>query len=626
MLLSLFNDFPAGRSDAHFQKFQKERVLERLKTLDARARRDGLAALDPAQEPLIALGMELDAMGRVAKSGYGVFSLSWQAEQHPEWAERVAAEADELRHDIKAAHRTPLRFLIWAGMGGSAEDKSMYNAAGLLKRGPCCYVLDSTDPAKLKFILEDIGKRHGLSTATILRSTLVVGMAMGMTSYEPVLNLERLAALYEKHRIESRANFIYMAAPGSLLDQYSRKRGHRKMDLQLDSENTTAGRHSAPLTRGSLIPLALAKADLRSWINGTVLSGQQVHTAWRLAAFIHAQGESGRDKLTLLLPKPWAGAALWTKQDFEESLGKSEHLGLKIVISEKAKLANYRSPKDPEQDRAFLAVQVKDAPKLDPRKLGLLRRAGYPVAVLTFPRRAHLSAYMQFMHYAVFGVAYLRNMNFVTQPGVELYKSIANRIHGEAQKAGGIRQTRAWQSMMSSPRKMSCGPLTLHSGRLALDLATKGMSAPQLYAAILKKLACSGAIEYGELTFFGDMRYSPQGKAVRNCLRRAAEELFGERLKMPADVCEGPAMNHSYHEMIIGHGKCFSTVIISEKQEELPAVPHSGDYHAAQFLATQLALAEHNRPAVAMTLRDLDEGSLEALDEFFHRAATWLRR
>ena len=46
--------------------------------------------------------------------------------------------------------------------------------------------------------------------------------------------------------------------------------------------------------------------------------------AWRLAAFLHAQGLAGRDKVTLILPREWAGAALWTKQDFEESLGKSE--------------------------------------------------------------------------------------------------------------------------------------------------------------------------------------------------------------------------------------------------------------------------------------------------------------
>ena len=55
-----------------------------------------------------------------------------------------------------------MKFLIWAGMGGSAEDKAMYQAVGLLRRGPRLYLLDSTDPAKLEFILADMRKRSGL--------------------------------------------------------------------------------------------------------------------------------------------------------------------------------------------------------------------------------------------------------------------------------------------------------------------------------------------------------------------------------------------------------------------------------------------------------------------------------
>ena len=143
-----------------------------------------------------------------------------------------------------------------------------------------------------------------------------------------------------------------MTLPGSLLDRFAAPRGYRRIPLQLDDDNTTAGRHSSPLTRGSLYPLALAGVNLRTWIDSTFLGDEEIHTAWKLASFIHAQGEAGRDKLTLLLPKAWAGAALWTKQDFEESLGKCEKLGLKIVIQEKPKLANYRAPKDAAQDRA----------------------------------------------------------------------------------------------------------------------------------------------------------------------------------------------------------------------------------------------------------------------------------
>jgi hypothetical protein len=45
----------------------------------------------------------------------------------------------------------------------------------------------------------------------------------------------------------------------------------------------------------------------------------------------------------------------------------------------------------------------------------------------------------------------------------------------------------------------------------------------------------------------------------------------------------------------------------------------------AQFLATQIALAERGRPVVAITLRNLGQTSLQTLEEFFHRAASYLK-
>jgi len=596
-------------------------VLARLRELDERVRREGVESLDPAADPLVEIGMETGPSGRVIRNSYGVFNLAWQAQRRPDWPDLIAAETQELRAGIRTAHRRPLQFLIWAGMGGSIEDKSMYQACGLLKRGPRFYALDSTDPAKLKFILEDMLRRSGLSLADALRSTLVVGMAMGMTSYEPVVNLEKIAALYERCKIDSRPNIVFMTLPGSLLDAFARPRGYRQVELQLDGAHSTAGRHSGPLTRGSLYPLSLCGVDLRSWIEGTFLTDEAVHEAWRLAAFLHAQGEAGRDKVTLLLPRPWAGAGLWTKQNFEESLGKSEATGIKMVIGERLKMANYRPPKDPAQDRVFLTVAVKGAPDPDARKTALLRRSGYPAAALTLPAGTPLSTYMQFMHYAVFGLGYLRRMNFVTQPGVELYKTITNRLYRQAMDAGGIEMTPAWRALVGLPGQARWrGALTLNPAA-----PEPGVEAPEQYARLLQRLRAEGRVEYGELTFFGDTRYNPRGRQALKLLNQGAERLFRARLNMPADVYEGPAMNHSYHEMIIGHGRCFSTVVLSEKQEQLPSAGYRPDYHLAQFLATRQALEERGRPVAAITLRDLGERSLTTLEQFFKRAAAALR-
>jgi len=157
--------------------------------------------------------------------------------------------------------------------------------------------------------------------------------------------------------------------------------------------------------------------------------------------------------------------------------------------------------------------------------------------------------------------------------------------------------------------------------RRALQYYQSPAAAPEIYAEILKRMYASREIEYGELTFFGDTRYSAQGRALRTRLNRAGESLFRSRLKMPVDLYEGPAMNHSYHEMIIGHGKCFSTILISDASEQIANIDYTADYHRAQFLATLTALAQRQRPVVAIVLRDLETATLTALEEFFHQAA-----
>ncbi len=568
--------------------------------------------------------MEFDGSGRLAGNCGGELSADWQAEKHREWAGQANAEAAELRGAIKNAHQAPLRFLLWAGVGAPAADAWLYEAAGLLKRGPRCYVLDSADPGKLRAILDDIERRSGLAISSVLRSALVVGTTAGMTSYEPVLSLQKLANLYDRHRIDSRAHFLSLAAEGSLLDAFARERGYRRAALRLDG--AVAGRHGGPLTRGSLHLLALARADLGAWIRNACLAEKDIYTAWKLASFLHAQGTAGRDKITLMLPKPWAGAAIWTKQSFEEALGQSEQLGLKIIPCAKPRLASYHSPKDSRQDRVFVAVRVSGMTGPDAAKIALLRRSGYPLAVLTLPHGSLLSRYMQFVHYVVFGLAWLRGMNLAARPGAELQASIAGRIFGEAQEAGGATHTACWKSMASSERQVAFrGELILHYDRLDPSFEPDGMDAPQFYAAILRSLAADRRMEYGDLTFFGDTRYSPAGVAVRRILDHAADGLFERRLNIPADVQEGPAASHSCQETILGHGRCLSTVVLSEAQESLAAARYAPDYHVAQFLATQIALAERGRPVVSITLRNLGEPSLRALEEFFHRAASYLK-
>ncbi len=622
------------KTNPDFDRLLRERALDNLKKVDCRAREDGLESLEPDKQGLVEIGMEFDSRDRVTKNGYGVFHLPWLVAENPHWAKTVDDEVREIRRGIQKAHGVPLKYLIWAGMGGSAEDKTFYQAAGLLKKKVRVYILDSTDPAKLRAILDDIEAIDKQPLSAALRKCLVVAMAMGMTSYEPVVNLEKLDALYEKLKIPTSANFLYMTLPGSLLDRFGSARGFRRVELQLDGGNTTAGRHSGPTTRGSLYPLAMNGVDIEAWLRASLLSDSEISAAFELAGFLQGNARQGRDKLTLFLPEQWRGGAIWTKQDFEESLGKSEEIGIKVAIGERPRLVNYFPPKSAAQDRCFLVVNGGGLRNPDRTKVAALRRAGYPLAVLQAGGEMALPRYMQFIHYTVFGLGYLRRMNFVTQPGVELYKKFASDIHQQSLKESGLEKTRVWKNLVSSPRRLNWrGGLAVHFDTLVElgllpeeSLRKENGNAAAVYACAISSLLERGKISYGELTYFGDTRYNAPGRALLRVLESAADSIFRSRLKMPADVYEGPAMNHSYHEMIIGYGRGFSTVLLTEKPESLKRVQYTADYHRAQWLATQRALAQRKRAVAAITIRDLSESSRRTLKEFFSEVSKRIPR
>jgi len=611
------------RSNPDFERLKADRALDKMRKVDAQAREQGLDSLRPDSNGLIEIGMELEG-NRVTKNGYGVFHLPWLAAESGDWAEQVETEIAEIRRGIQEAHGVPLKYLVWAGMGGSAEDKSFYQSAGLFKKVRV-YILDSTDPAKLKAILDHIEAIDKQPLSKALRKCLIVGMAMGMTSFEPVLNLEKLDAIYENLKIPHRANFLYMTLPGSVLDKFASSRGFRRVELQLDGGNTTAGRHSGPMTRGSLYPLALNGADLKAWMRAALLSESEIEAAFELAGFLQRNALEGRDKLTLFLPEPWRGGAIWTKQDFEESLGKREDIGIKVAIGERPKAVNYFSPKEQAQDRCFLAVNCAGLRNPDAAKVSALRRAGYPVAVLHVGGEAAVARFMQFIHYTVFGLGYLRKMNFVTQPGVELYKKIANGVYQQSIKKGGTEHTDAWRELIESPCRVQWrGGLAVYFDALVElgllskeDMCKENGNAAAIYACALATLVESGKVSYGELTCFGDTRYNAAGRRTLGALDAVADSVFRSRLKMPADVYEGPAMNHSYHEMIIGYGRGFSTILLPDKQEAIKRVQYTADYHRAQWLATQKALAQKGRAVAPITIRDFSESSRNTLREFF---------
>ncbi len=579
-------------------------MLAKIQAVDSKARRKGLEALDPVRSELVRAGTEIDGAGRVTRNGYAQFRPAWPGARTGEWLDTVQAEVSGWKGKIRS--------IVWVGASSLIDDKPAYEACGLLAKGPRHYVLDSAEQGRWAAVLQAIERRTRRQAAEALKSTLVVIAADEEAAPRTLILVEMLAKEFEKHGVEAAANFVAMAPPSSSLARNCTARGIRVAELALDNDSAACWGNGAPLTRASL--LALAGVDLPAWAAGARLDEAQIHTAWSLSAFLYQQAAAGRGMVTLLMPESLRGASAWTKQAFEASLGQA---GVRLVNGEPGRLADYPAAKDPRASRSFLLVERKGEPAVERQKLALLKRAGYPVAVVQLAADAPLSAWMQFVHYAVFGLAWLRGENFAVRPAAGLCSAIAESIYQNSLFQGGVERTPDWQRFRDSIRvvKWRAG-VTFHYDRMPCGVEAGGRDAASAYASILKQFADAGVVGGGELVFFGDMRYAAAGRKIRKALERGAAKLFRERLKLPCDVAERPAVN----ETTLGSGRCFTTLVLPWKLGS----GAGADSVRAQFLAVQAALEKRVRLVVVLTVKDASEASAKALEEFFRAAAASL--
>ncbi|HOJ20742.1 MAG TPA: hypothetical protein PLY56_04350, partial [Armatimonadota bacterium] len=323
---------------------EMERII--LEGADSRAVNQTVTRLADAD----VLGQLLRREGRMAElatEGTDI-KLDWvdgveKALQHPEW---LAAAEDEAAGIVAQG----IRHIIWSGMGGSVQTIYALKGMGYLDEPQMAiFPLDSTDPASLNRVVFDIAARERVTLAPervttedvqrILSKTMMIGVAMGMTSEEPITHLEWFDGLLNEYQIPDPGSHIQvMTLPDSYLDRFARARGSRMVPIQLDGENHTGGRMSAPATRVFIRPAALMLMS-RAMKQGGKPDGEHLRRLlsraqalyglshdlsdderraltlsdpWvRLGAFVAEAARAGRNKVFLILPPEWASVAPW---------------------------------------------------------------------------------------------------------------------------------------------------------------------------------------------------------------------------------------------------------------------------------------------------------------------------
>lgn len=589
-------------------------------------------------------GQMLDRSGPVAKLGTegDDVKLDWvdgieKALANPQWLADVENEAAGiLRQDI--------RHIIWAGMGGSVQTIYSLKRLGLLEgESISIHPLDSTDPATLSRILGEIAELDDIDLGNegaireVISTTMMIGVSMGMTSEEPITHLEWFDGLLNEYDIPAASNHIQvMTLPDSYLDQFAKPRGSRMVSLQLDGENHTGGRFSAPATRVFLRPLALMlvsrawKEDESKSFDGQLLRpvleqilschpisheyGEEVRKEQarsdpfiQLAAAIEHHGRSGRNKVVLRVSDEWKGIEPWVEQVVEESLGKGGR-GFTIFYADSASLEAYQG------DVIFVTFEPADVPGPEDK----LKAAGHPVFRMQAPSKSFAAAAGFFLGWERLVAAYgrLSDIVYAGQPAVEGYKKYA-------------RDLRLADGPVPFPEdtphqaKFGCWTLYYNSlvtlGLLLEEKIPPGADAAEAYATILRHgfelFTAEGRVPYLDFTFNGEL--SPE---VHETLKRARRKLSDETLRVRTKIRSGPADYHSTEQSETdGPPEVISLRLVGIEHDAPIAGEYSDKFLLAQARGTWQAMEDAGRWIMLMAAPRVDVEALQDLEAFFEK-------
>lgn len=611
-------------------------------------------ALDRLDSPDV-LRQLLERRGRMAELGTegGDVKLDWvdgvqKALDHPDWLRHVAQEAaDILGQGIK--------HVIWAGMGGSVQTVYCLKRMGFLD-SPALSIhpLDSTDPAALNRILREIAEHAGLDAAAwrdararhgLLDATMMVGVSMGMTSEEPITHLEWFDRVLREAGVDDPgAHIQVMTLPGSYLDNFAKPRGSRMVPIQLDGENHTPGRMSAPATRVFLRPVALSLAArgldapqvaerLSAILRRAIRLGGPgdldkpsanpfVHLG---ALFADLTELEGRNKVLVEVPQGWAGFAPWLEQLVEESLGKG---GKGFLIFYGQETPDGLASLALRDDVVVLRISPSNA------GAGFIEAPIYtpgvildvPVDEATEPAGlGELAGVMLGCEYMVATFGYLHGIVFAGQPGVEGYKRYARDLRD----AEGPVRVLEPNDLQATDGTVTVDVSGLEAGRLgtASDVAwtaeRRGWDPGEpagLLASLLTLARSGGWFRYLDVTYNGEPT-----QAARAALREARDRLALRALGMPCKLRTGPSDYHSTEQSEVdGPFELVSIRIVALAHENVEVGTYNDRFLLAQARGTWQAMVEAGRWIALVTVPDTSDASMRALQSLFTRTAELL--
>ena len=361
-------------------------------------------------------------------------------------AERLSAEADDLRAFAAEVRDAGITDAVLLGMGGSSLGPEVFRRSfgdGKVR----LHVLDSTHPDEIRAV------RDALDLSTTL---FIVSSKSGGT-------IETMSQFKYFHSLQGDgSHFVAVTDPGTSLAKLGAEHGFRRV---FENDPDIGGRYSV-LSYFGLVPAAIAGYDVGAVLRTAVEAmeacrREQDNPGLELGAALGELALRGRDKLTFIVDDPLESLGVWAEQLVAESTGKEGRGILPIADEPLVPAAEYG------EDRVFVHVSTGDVEVTG--QVGQLSAAGHPVFTIDAEGPADLGRVFFLSEFATAVAGWALGINPFDQPNVQEAKDNTKRVLEE-------------------------GSPELEAGDLD---ALLGALEPPRYLAIMAYLPYSSAVENG---------------------------------------------------------------------------------------------------------------------------------
>jgi hypothetical protein len=598
---------------------------------------------DNARHSALQKLIEDDAVGQLRRRDGLVATLgSEDGALKLDWVEGIArlladpAMLEEVEAEAKDIWQRGIRHLIWSGMGGSVLTVRVLCELGFGgghdNEQVHIYPLDSTDPAALNAIVRKIAAAKHLlipsgveaSNPTFLRALLqdvmMVGVAMGMTSQEPITHLEWFTALLNQAGLRPTEHLLVMTLPDSYLDRFANAQQAPSRPLQPDGGTGTGGRMSAPATRVFLLPAALylttrfpaESGQLRSVLQHAwdeynleqATAHPADHPFVQLATALSAASRDGACRMLVKMPEGWHILVSWLEQLMEESLGKG---GKGIVVFDDQTL-NHAAPGFQQGGMLQVHVVTEAAERGDAQSFILSQPS--LASQEPWDRLAALATSFLGWQLSMALYGYLQRITFAGQPAVENYKSRARALRTQSDP---LQVTSQWSPALQD------GILTLLAPHGASGHVTQSRShsaAPAFATALQAALAIGDTrrrLNYLDVTVNGEAQAS-----LHSMLDEHVHAIGNKLLGIPVKLRQAPAAYHSTEQSEMdGPPTLVSLRLVARNTEASLLGAYTNTFLHAQAVSTWQAMMETGHPCFLLVIDGSLDDALEPLSPFF---------